>query len=241
MSTESTSNLSDPESQKKTKRELRLGDRVLVTSSLFTQHTFPTSKKRRRSTECAALCSIFSLSTSTRPFFFCRLVGQRPEWFGFWERRTLPRESGVEWNWMNLSARTTVPWQGPGKGDRTGVSGSGSGLGFEPVPPCSSQILPVHAQVWPLRSSPQGDPHWLPLHHPHQDQGFAEEVSPQEEPQCVLHELAQLCQLLIQWQTKPSRSGEPPPSDYGRFVADKGITIANQIFPADGDVGSLRP
>lgn len=30
ISTESASNLSDPESQKKTKRELRLGDRVLV-------------------------------------------------------------------------------------------------------------------------------------------------------------------------------------------------------------------
>lgn len=36
MSTESASNLSDPESQKKTKRELRLGDRVLVRGSPFT-------------------------------------------------------------------------------------------------------------------------------------------------------------------------------------------------------------
>lgn len=34
ISTESASNLSDPESQKKTKRELRLGDRVLVRHSL---------------------------------------------------------------------------------------------------------------------------------------------------------------------------------------------------------------
>lgn len=34
ISTESASNLSDPESQKKTKRELRLGDRVLVRRSL---------------------------------------------------------------------------------------------------------------------------------------------------------------------------------------------------------------
>lgn len=33
MSTESMSNLSEPESQKKTKRELRLGDRVLVRNS----------------------------------------------------------------------------------------------------------------------------------------------------------------------------------------------------------------
>lgn len=32
MSTESVPNLSEPESQKKTKRELRLGDRVLVST-----------------------------------------------------------------------------------------------------------------------------------------------------------------------------------------------------------------
>lgn len=35
MSSESVSNISDPDSQKKMKRELRLGDRVLVRSSAF--------------------------------------------------------------------------------------------------------------------------------------------------------------------------------------------------------------
>lgn len=47
MSTESASNLSDPESQKKTKRELRLGERVLVRGSLG---------NRRSLTKCTALC-----------------------------------------------------------------------------------------------------------------------------------------------------------------------------------------
>lgn len=47
MSTESASNLSDPESQKKTKRELRLGERVLVRGSL---------ENRRSLTNCTALC-----------------------------------------------------------------------------------------------------------------------------------------------------------------------------------------
>lgn len=35
-SSESVSNISDPDSTKKMKRELRLGDRVLVRSSVFT-------------------------------------------------------------------------------------------------------------------------------------------------------------------------------------------------------------
>lgn len=38
MSSESVSNISDPDSQKKMKRELRLGDRVLVRSSVFEPH-----------------------------------------------------------------------------------------------------------------------------------------------------------------------------------------------------------
>lgn len=66
----------------------------------------------------------------------------------------------------------------------------------------------MHAQVWPVRSGPQGDAYWFPLHYPHQDQVFPEEVSTQEEPERVLHELAQLRQLLIQWQTQPSWTGE---------------------------------
>lgn len=89
---------------------------------------------------------------------------------------------------------------------------SGCLFRFKPVALSCSQVLPVHAQVWPVRSGPQGDAYWLPLHHPHQDQVFTEEVSSQEEPERVLHELAQLRQLLLRWQTQPSWTGEAPPA-----------------------------
>lgn len=72
----------------------------------------------------------------------------------------------------------------------------------------SSQILPVHAQVWSVRSGPQGDTYWFPLHHTYQDEELTEEVPPQEESQCLVHQLAQLRHLLNQRQTQPSRTGK---------------------------------
>lgn len=72
----------------------------------------------------------------------------------------------------------------------------------------SSQILSVHAQVWSVRSGPQGDTHRLPVHHAHQNNHLTEKIRPQEEPQRLLHQLSQLRHLLHQRQTQPSRTGE---------------------------------
>lgn len=114
ISTESASNLSDPESQKKAKRELRLGDRVLVRRSLNARFFLSLVaiqslisicgcleglKNSIVSSCCGSVSSTLSLNISqcSRPCLsFCRLVERRREWFGFWERQTLPRESGVE-------------------------------------------------------------------------------------------------------------------------------------------------
>lgn len=149
---------------------------------------------------------------------------------------------------MNPLARTMVLWQGPGRGDRTlaGQAGLGCLFRFKPVAPSSSQVLPVHAQVRPVRSGPQGDAYRFPLHHPHQDQVLTEEVSSQEEPERVLHELAQLRQLLIQWQTQPSRTGEPrfaPPHTIssGCFCHLHKKSPKKTTFPAGGDISSLCP
>lgn len=136
----------------------------------------------------------------------CRWAVPRQEWWGFWERQTLPKETGVEWNWMNHLGRTTALWQGPGKED---VYNSFNVIKWKFWLCCfSSQVLSVHAQVRSVRPRPQGDAYWLPLHDPHEGEELAEEVRPQEEPQRFLHQLAQLRHLLNQRQTQPSRTGK---------------------------------
>lgn len=83
---------------------------------------------------------------------------------------------------------------------------SASDCAIEPVCP---QIFSVHAEVWPVCPGPQGDAHWLPLHDTFKGEELAEEVHPpREEPQSLLHQLAQLRHLLHQRQAQPSRTGK---------------------------------
>lgn len=70
------------------------------------------------------------------------------------------------------------------------------------------QILSVPAQVRSVRSGPQGDAYRLPVHHTDQGQELPEEVHPEEEPERLLHKLAQLRHFLNQRQTQPSRTGK---------------------------------
>lgn len=70
------------------------------------------------------------------------------------------------------------------------------------------QILSVPAQVRSVRSGPQGDADRLPVHHTDQGQELPEDFHSEEEPERLLHKLAQLRHFLNQRQTQPSRTGK---------------------------------
>lgn len=75
------------------------------------------------------------------------------------------------------------------------------------------QVFPVSAQVWPLCTSAQGDPYRLSLHYPSEGKDHSEEDgdhtrSIETQPQCLLHQLHELCGLFYQLQAKSYRTGE---------------------------------
>jgi hypothetical protein len=58
------------------------------------------------------------LSCTLSLYCLCRLVAQKLVWFAFLVKLTLPRESGVVWNWMSPWGKTMGQWQEPGKQTR---------------------------------------------------------------------------------------------------------------------------
>ncbi len=63
------------------------------------------------------------------------------------------------------------------------------------------QVFPVSAQVWSVCTSAQGDPYRFSLHYPSQGKDHCAEdcghtIRTKTQPQCLLHQLHELCGLV---------------------------------------------
>lgn len=99
---ESVSNLSETGSVKKGERELKIGDRVLVTGLASLSMTTP-----------GYICAREELRSPNRCLLH-RWVAPKRGWFVFLEKQTLPKGNGAAWNWMSRWERMTGLWQARG-------------------------------------------------------------------------------------------------------------------------------
>lgn len=109
------------------------------------------------------------------------------------------------------------------------------------------QVLPVPSQVRALRTHPQGDPHWLPIHQPGQgqeEQAYGHGcLGTDSQPQQLLHQLRQFSGLLRGGTAQPKRPGKggEPAGVHSSVVSlhccdGGGDWMGGQPFPHSGRI-----